>query len=309
MPLLSNSSRNRLLPVLLPILLLGQLPAFAQQGHPTVEQVRAGMKANLKRVATPPADVFRTEIRQVWTGADSIPIQIYYPSAARNLPIVYDVHGGAFILLMLDLNSSRVLCNRTQSVVVSVDYRVAPEHPFPTSINDCYAVWNWIWENAEQIGGNRQKISLVGGSAGGLFIGALQVKRRQEGRPARPLAMVFINPGIDLRPGAPGEAQYRLVTDWYLKGADPNNPLVSPILNDKLGEYPPTLIITSEKDVLKPHGTRLAEKLKGAGVPTQLIDLPGVDHLIEFGAAGPKDLPAIEATVNFLNAANASEAK
>ena len=191
-------------------------------------------------------------------------------------------------------------------MVVTVDYRVAPEHPFPASINDCYAVWNWIVEHAGQIGGNRQKISLIGDSAGGLFIGALQVKRQQEGRPERPLAMAFINPGIDLRRGAPGKAEYRQVTDWYLNGADPNNPLASPILNDKFNEYPPILIITSEKDVLKPHGTALAEKLKGAGVLVQLIDLPGIDHLgHDLGSAGPKDLPAIDATVSFLNAANA----
>ena len=287
-----------------------QLTTFAQNGPPTIEQVRGSMNRAGEKVKTPPVEVFKTEVRKVWTGADSIPIQIYYPSTNRNLPIVYNVHGGAFVMRALDVNVARILCNRTQSVVVSVDYRVAPEHPFPASINDCYAVWNWIAENAEQIGGNRQKISLVGDSAGGTFIGALQVKRQQEGRPARPLAMVFINPGIDLRPGAPGEAQYRLVTDWYLNGADPNNPLASPILNDKLGEYPPTLIITSEKDVLKPHGTMLADKLKAAGVPTQLIDLPGVDHLgHDLGAAGSKDLPAIDATVNFLNAATAKKGK
>ena len=283
---------------------------LAQNGPPTVEQVRAALNAGAKRVETPLVDVFKTEVRRVWSGADSIPIQIYYPNASRNLPIVYNVHGGAFVMRVLDVNVARILCNRTQSIVVCVDYRVAPEHPFPASINDSYAVWNWITANAEQIGGNRQQISLVGDSAGGLFIGAMQVKRQQEGRPARPLAMAYINPGVDLRPDTPGFDKYQQVVGWYLNGADPTNPLVSPILNDKLGEYPPSLIITSETDEVRQHGIRLADKLKSAGASVKLIDLPGIGHLgHDWLTATPKAQPAIDATVDFLNAANAKAGK
>lgn len=287
-----------------------QITTFAQNGPPTIEQVRGYMNQGVERAKTPLVEVFKTEVRKVWSGTDSIPIQIYYPSAKRNLPIVYNVHGGAFVMRALDVNVARVLCNRTQSIVVCVDYRVAPEYPFPASINDCYAVWNWIAENAERIGGNRQKISLVGDSAGGVFIGSLQVKRQQEGRPERPLAMVYINPGVDLRPTAAGADDYRQVTAWYLNGADPNNPLVSPILNDKFSEYPPSLIVTSEKDVLRPHGNMLSDKLKGAGVPSQLIDLPGAGHLAgDWLSASPKAQPAVNATVDFLNTVNAKGEK
>lgn len=210
----------------------------------------------------------------------------------------------------LDGNVARTLCNRLQSVVVSVDYRVAPEHPFPASINDAYAVWNWIIRNAGMLGGDANRVSLVGDSAGGVFIAALQVKRQQEGRPEQPLAMVFVNPGIDLRPTAAGADEYRLVTNWYLNGADPNNPLASPILGDKFNEYPPSLIITSEKDVLRPHGLLLADKLKAAGVPVQLVDLPGVSHLAhQWGAVQPAAQPAVDATVDFLQVANRKRAK
>lgn len=291
-------------------LLLNSFRLFAQNGPPTIEQVRSALNRGIEQVKTPPVNVFKTEIRKVWSGSDSIPIQIYYPSANRNLPIVYNVHGGAFVMRALDVNVARILCNRTGSIVVCVDYRVAPEHPFPASINDSYAVWNWITKNAERIGGDRQKVSLIGDSAGGVFIGALQVKRQQEGRPERPLSMVYINPGVDLRPTAAGADEYRLVTDWYLNGADPNNPLVSPILNDKLSEYPPTLIITSETDEIRQHGVLLTEKLTKAGVPVKFIDLPGVGHLAgDWGAASPKAQPAVDATVDFLNSANAKTDK
>ena len=297
-------------PLFLLALFLGALTTFAQNGPPTIEQVRGYMSDGVNQVKTPPVAVFKTEVRKVWSGADSIPIQIYYPSAEQNRPIIYLVHGGAFVMRALDVNVARVLCNRTQSVVVCVDYRVAPEHPFPASINDCYAVWNWIAENADKIGGNRQQLSLIGDSAGGVFIGALQVKRRQQGRPDRPLAMVFVNPGVDLRPDAAGADEYRQVTDWYLNGADPNNPLVSPILNDRFSDYPPSLIITSEKDGIRQHGILLTGKLKAAGIAVQSVDLPGVGHLAgDWLSASSKAQPAVDAVVNYLNQANAKTGK
>ncbi|WP_460976558.1 alpha/beta hydrolase [Spirosoma knui] len=300
---------NRLFTILLPMLLVGPLPVLAQQGLPTAEQLRARMLKN-NPVHEPLPDVFKTEVRTIWTGTDSIRIQIYYPSAEKNLPILYSIHGGAFILSALDGPAARVLCNRTKSIVVSVDYRVAPEHPFPTSINDCYAAWNWVVDHAQALGGNPQKISLIGDSAGGLFVGSLQVKRQQQGRPAKPLSLVFVNPGIDLRPTAAGLEEYGLVSSWYRNGADPTNPLVSPILNEHFTEYPPSLIITSEKDVLKPHGQQLADKLKAAGVPTQQLDLPDTDHLAWYwGSSHPKAQPAMEAVVSFLNDANAKMSK
>ena len=158
-------------------LLFGSFITSAQNGPPTIEQVRASINQGIEQAKLPLESVFKTETRKIWSGSDSIPIQIYYPTNKRGLPIIYNVHGGAFIMRALDGNIARVLCNRTGSVVVSVDYRVAPEHPFPASINDCYAVWNWIDQNAERIQGDNKKISLVGDSAGGLFIGSLLVKR------------------------------------------------------------------------------------------------------------------------------------
>lgn len=291
-------------------LLFSQLTTFAQNGPPTVEQVRASINQGIKAANTSLESVFRTEVRKIWSGADSIPIQIYYPNDKRGLPILYNIHGGAFVMSALDGNIARVLCNRTNSVVVSVDYRVAPEHPFPASINDCYTVWNWIDQNAGLIQGDNKKISLIGDSAGGLFIGSLQVKRQQEGHPGRPMALVFVNPGIDLRPTAAGADYYQLVTDWYLHGADPTNPLASPILGENFKDYPQSLIIVCEKDEIKQHGLALAEKLKTANVSTQIIDLPGLGHLAGYwGAANSVAKPAVDATVGFINSVNKSTGK
>ncbi|SFC13820.1 alpha/beta hydrolase [Spirosoma endophyticum] len=286
--------------------LFSSLITFAQNGPPTVEQVRSSINRGGEQAKMPLESVFKTEVRKIWSGSDSISIQIYYPNNKRNLPILYNVHGGAFIMSALESNIARVMCNRTGSVVVSVDYRVAPEHPFPASINDCYAVWNWIDQNAERIQGDNKKISLIGDSAGGLFIGSLQVMRQVEGHPGRPLALVFVNPGIDMRPTAAGADYYALVTNWYLHGADPVNPLVSPILGENFKDYPPSLIIVCEKDEIKQHGLVLAEKLKAASVSTQVVDLPGLGHLAGYwGAANPLAKPAVDAAVTYINSANA----
>ncbi len=208
--MLTSSRANRF--SLLLTLTLVRLTLLAQNGPPTAEQVRANMRQGLSTESLPP--VFKTEVRKI--GVDSIPIQIYYPSSETGLPLIYNIHGGAFVMSALDGLAARVLCNRTQSIVVSIDYRVAPEHPFPASINDCYAVWNWIVHNAGALGGDPKKITLLGDSAGGLFTGALQVKRQQTGQPERPRALVFVNPGIDMRPTAAGAEAYALVSDWYL---------------------------------------------------------------------------------------------
>jgi acetyl esterase len=269
---------------------------------PTVAQVRQSMNHEAKQIAMPLEKVFRTEVRKIKSGNDSLAIQIYYPNDKKNLPILYNIHGGAFVMKALDENIARVLCNRTGSVVVSVDYRVAPENPFPASVDDCYAAWKWIAENAKSIQGDNKKIILVGSSAGGTFAGALQVRREQLGKSAKALALVLVNPGVDLRPTAPGADYYGLVVNWYLNGADPAQPLASPILDANLKNYPKTLIVTCEKDEIRQHGSLLAEKLKTAGVQAELLDLQGLPHLgPDWGAATKLAKPAVEATIQFIN--------
>ncbi|CAN5397938.1 hypothetical protein BH09BAC4_BH09BAC4_29510 [soil metagenome] len=113
-----------------------------------------------------------------------------------------------------------------------------------------------------------------------------------------------------MRPTAAGADYYGLVTNWYLNGASPDNPLVSPILGNNFKDYPPSLIIVCEKDEIRQHGLTLAEKLKAANVSTQLIDLPGLGHLAGYwGAANPMATPAVDATVTYINSANAKTNK
>jgi acetyl esterase len=284
------------------LLLFSYLTTFAQNQPPTVEQVRAAMQQEADQIKRPLEAVFRTEVRKIKSGTDSVAIQIYYPNNKQNLPILYHIHGGAFVMRALDENASRILCNRTGSVVVAVDYRVAPEHPFPASVDDCYAVWQWISRNAATIQGNDKKITLLGNSAGGTFAAVLQVKQQQNNEPKPPVALVLVNPGVDLRPTAPGIDYYGLVVGWYLNRADPTQPLASPVLDTYLKDYPKTLIITCEKDEIRQHGLMLAEKLKATGVKIQHTDLPKLPHLgADWGAASPLAKPAMEAVVQFLN--------
>ncbi|MBD2700251.1 alpha/beta hydrolase [Spirosoma sp. BT702] len=274
----------------------------AQDNLPTVQQIRQSFDLGYDTTTiVPKMDVFKTEVRNVWTGTASIPVQIYYPNNKKNLPIIYYMHGGAFVWSPgIDMHISRLLCNRTESVVVSIDYRLAPEHPFPATVNECFAVWNWVDQQAENLHGNRKKVILVGDSGGGNYLGAILYK--QKSNKLKPLACVYVNPAPDLRPTAPGIAPYELMRSWYLNNANPNDPLASPLLTPSFKHYPQSLILVSEIDGLKAQGVMLADKLKNAGVDTQLFELKGLDHLGFYWCnTNPIAKPAIDKVVSYIN--------
>lgn len=271
----------------------------AQNGMPTAEQIRQMISGDIKSFNISPEAIFRVENRSVWTGTDSIKIRVYYPDAGKGKRIIYNIHGGALVAGDLDThdNISRVLANRTHSVVVAVDYRKPPEFPYPASVNDCEAVLQWIRTHAASINGNEKDIVLLGESGGGLMITSLAAKL---GKQLGVKAVCLVNPATDLR--NPGNPIYQLVTKWYLNGKDPNDPLVSPIVATDFSYYPKTLIITSEKDELKPHGTALFDKLKAAGRNVEFLDLVNEDHLGGTWAANhPVVKTALERVVQFIN--------
>jgi acetyl esterase len=277
--------------------------AFGQQGTPTAQDIRAGIAGEITSFKIPPQKVIRVKNETLWTGSDSVRIRMYYGSAKQNLPIIYNIYGGALVAGDLEThdNISRVLANRTQSLVIAVDYAKPPEHPFPAGINDCFYVWQWIRLHAANIGGSRSNVFILGDSGGGLFTAALQVKlARQNNRAVQPKALILINPATELR--NPGHGMYGLVTQWYLNGADSSNPLASPILAKNFSSFPPTLVIVCGKDELKPHGVKLAQKLRAAKVNVTLLDILNQDHLGGlWAAAHPQAKPAIDAAVDFIN--------
>lgn len=276
------------------------VPGFikAQNQMPSIEQVRNMIEGDVYALKIESPAIFKVEERSVWTGIDSIKIRIYFPDNKKNHRVIYNIHGGALVACDLNThdNISRILANSTESVVVAIDYKKAPEFPYPTSIQHCEYVLQWIKNNAASFNGDAANIILTGDSGGGLFITSLAVKLQKNVGVKK---IVLINPAVDLRNYEAGP--YALVCDWYLNKKDPNDSLVSPIIATNFSYFPPTLIITAEKDFLKQQGQDFFSKLVRDNVDAELIDIPNEDHLGAYWAAGhPSAKQAIAATIQFI---------
>jgi acetyl esterase len=264
----------------------------------TAMDLRYAIESKVFAEKITPQEVYRVENRAVWNGTDSIRIRIYYPNNNRRQRIIYNIHGGAFVACNLDThdNISRLLANKTASIVVALDYRKPPEYPYPATPDDILTVLNWIKNNAESFGGDKNNMVWVGDSGGGLQATALGIKLRKEGRPK---AIVLINPAEDLRHYE--QSQLALACDAYLAGKDASDSLVSPLVAQDFSFFPPTLVITSELDYLKQQGVAIYAKLKAAGVKAKTVDIPKMGHLAGYWAEGhPNADVALVETVQFI---------
>ena len=208
-----------------------------------------------------------------------VAIRVYRPdNAASPLPLLVYFHGGGWVLGSLDSHDAvcRILCDSTNAVVVSVDYRLAPEHPFPAAVHDGFDVLAWCQQNAQQIGVDPNKIAVIGDSAGGNLAAVMALKARDETGPSL-CAQVLIYPVTDTdftRPSYVDNAEgYFLTTaamQWFWDkytgdGSDRNHPYAAPI-KASLDNLPPAMVITAGYDPLRDEGIAYAEKLKAAGV-------------------------------------------
>lgn len=221
--------------------------------------VRNMIAADIASLNIAPTAVARVEN----TTVAGVPVRLYYPSG-KAAALVFNIHGGALVAGDLDThdNISRKLAHNLQAVVVALDYRKAPEHPFPQSLDDVGAVYQWIVENTTKLGAPDKKINLVSDSGGCLLAAALQVDIAQKKWPNRIFKSLYINPAFDLR--NPGVDFYALVTQWYLSGANPNDARVSPALAPDYKIFAPCLIVVNEKDALSSQGVAFHTQLDAA---------------------------------------------
>lgn len=276
----------------------GVLQHIASLGAPPlsslpIEQARLA-EAGLAALAGPPApiaDVHDISI-PVRDGAQ-LTARVYRPDLAeRNAPIIITFHGGGFVLGSLDTHDTiaRTVAHETNAVVVSVAYRLAPEHRFPTAPHDCYDATGWIAAHAETFGGDPTRIALCGDSAGGnLAIVVAQTIRDSGGPDIAGLALLY--PAVDL--SAQGGSLdtygsgYLLETvdiafflDCYLNGHDPADPLASPARHPNQTGLPTTFIATCEYDPLRDQGEALARRLAESGNTVEHIRYNGATHAI-----------------------------
>ncbi len=275
------------LPEIEPILAVVNDPSRPKTGTVPVADVRKGYVGFTGLAGLAP-ELLSVEDRTITGPGGALPIRIYRPSAGV-LPVLVWVHGGGWTIGDLETDNTRcaVMAQRAGIVVVSVDYRLAPEHPLPAAIHDTLAAVKWVAGNAGDLGIDPSAIALGGDSAGGnLTAVAAQLLRDEGDSPLRFQLLVY--PATDLRGDYPSmrdnASGYYLTKDgmdWfdlmYSPGIDPADPLRSPLLG-RLDGLPPAFLMTCEFDPLRDEGAAYASALNAAGVPCTHINYEGMIH-------------------------------
>lgn len=224
-------------------------------------------------------------------GDEEIKVRIYTPEGDGPFPLFIYYHGGGWVLGDLELAdaSCRMIANRTERIVVSVDYRLAPEYKFPVPVQDCYAALEWVCKNADLINGNASNIAVGGDSAGGNLSTVVSMMARDKKGP-NIAAQVLIYPVTDL--GYDTDSYQKFANgygldrdlmiwfgDYYISNElDAKNLYVAPLLAEKLNNLPPAFVVTAEYDVLRDEGIAYAKRLKKAGVKVESYTEPGLIH-------------------------------
>jgi acetyl esterase len=241
--------------------------------------------------ATAP-DVAVTEYQAPMPDGTAITVRVYRPrGSSGSQPLVVFFHGGGFIAGSLDSHdgTARELAAKTDAVVASVDYRLAPEAPFPTPLEDCYAALQWAVANAGTLGADSSRVAIAGDSAGGNLAAAVAlVNRDRDAIALRAQLLIYpvIDPACDTPSMTANGEGYMLTADsmrwmWSQYLADPahrDHPYVRPTAAESLAGLPPAIIITAEFDPLRDEGEAYAAALTAAGVPTEVRREAGQIH-------------------------------
>jgi len=218
-------------------------------------------------------------------------LRIYTPKGPGPFPLIVFFHGSGFVICSLETHDTmcRHLCVGSSAVVVSVDYRLAPEHKFPAGPDDCLAATRWAGAHAMELNADPARIALAGDSAGGNLAAVTALRVRDEGGPAL-CGQLLIYPVTDAATNTPSYQQnaegYGLTRDgmiWFWdhylgNQADAENPYVSPLRATDLSGLAPALVQTAEYDPLRDEGEMYASRLIAAGVPTKLTRYDGMNH-------------------------------
>ena len=258
--------------------------AFASisAGTGDAAEVRASLKASRKPPKPVAVELVENRCIPGPDGSAALPVRIYHPAGAEpgpaGLPVLVYFHGGGFVLCDLDSHDSccRRLANGAGAVVVSVDYRLAPEFPFPAAVDDAWAAVEWVAAHVGELGADPARLVVAGDSAGGNLAAVVAMRARDLGAPAIAF-QALIYPVVDQRRKSsvtsPYTASGALTADhmrWFTlqyMGADGDRTDIraSPILGDLAG-LPPAHIVTGEYDPLREEDEAYAESLSAAGV-------------------------------------------
>jgi acetyl esterase len=261
----------------------------------TPAQARLGMRSSIKMLNSLGGLLEKVDsIRHLSIPAEQghIPAMLYLPGEARDYPLCLYFHGGGFVIGDLFTTDSicRFLCRRAGCAVLSVDYRLAPEYPFPAAVEDCLAASQWAVAHATDLCADPTRVLVGGDSAGGTLAAVISQLSRQSG--PRLLGQCLFYASTDsssfdtpsfLEFGEQPLGLTRRDIVWFLNQYAPDpkdrlDPRVSPLLEKDLSGLPPALVVTAEYDVLRDEGEAYAKRLQEAGVPCTLMRCGGMIH-------------------------------
>jgi len=289
-------------------------PQEARQQPTVADAVKAVLQAQGR--STAPEPVGNVQDTTIPGPAGSIPVRVYTPAGTGPFPVVVYYHGGGWVIANVDVydSSARALTNASGAIVISVEYRQAPENPFPAAVDDAYASYIWATQNAASINGDPKRVAVAGESAGG-NLATVVARRARDAGEQLPVHQLLVYPITNYNFDTPSYNQYanakplsKGLMQWffsyYLRSeADGASPDVSPLRADLSG-LPPATIIAAQIDPLQSEGQQYAQKLRDAGVPVTYQLFTEVTH--EFfgtGAVVDKGKQAVALAGNQLRAA------
>ena len=257
--------------------------------HPTtLEQARKAYQF-YAQFAGVPENIARVENRRIPGPAGDNPIRLYAARTGGELPVLIFYHGGGFITGSLDTHDAplRAIANRCDCLIVSVEYRLAPEHHYPAATEDAYAAAKWVADHAAEIGGDPQRIAVGGDGAGGNLAAVVALMARDRGGPHLMFQMLIYpivnslmltHSWVDSKdPILTNDAMLAQWAAYVPVNTDPQTPYISPT-NGDLHKLPPALIVTDTQDPLRDEDSQYALELRNAGVAANFVLCPNVIH-------------------------------
>jgi acetyl esterase/lipase len=271
----------------------------------TPDEARRQMEETARSRKAEPLPVARVEDRAIAGPAGPIRLRLYWPDGERPVPAIAYYHGGGHVIGSLDTHDliARNLCSLAGMLVMSVDYRMGPEHRFPAAVEDSFAALEWLAANAASLGADPARLGVHGDSAGANLAAVMALMARDKGLVLRLQSLVY--PISDYALNGDSYEKYaegygpltRAAMVWfqgyYLRGpADAADWRASPIRAASLAGVAPAMIVTAECDVLHDDGERYAAALQNAGVAVEYREYAGMIHAF-FGM-----VPAVDDALN-----------